>query len=392
MLGKWQGAGSLCRAAPLKRSGAALGGCGGQRRRRRCAIGKAPLSACSPGWTGPVGRREGSAIRTATSPRAGTSLRRPQREPGHGTRGERSRRRRSGESARPSGGTQPFCGNGAGPGHPFLGRPLPASPRRPARRPLPFPRRGRDARGGGARAARPHSPPGGSLRPPSSSGGSSGGNRCVPETEAREEVRSREEETVPFPGGGAGCGPGISPVPGRGFQCFVDLAVWRGRVAERGRHTGRVMWEGHGTSSPGAQRPLHSPWPPALSPEEWPSCFPRLQGRKMSQGATLHSKEPSRGQTHWAFCHCQFGPVSVPTDHFNIVKFGAQSQVSYYLNVTAVVPTTAPRLHIFQHRIGKKLWTWSPSTVLVVHHSSVLFVHYLANSSCVTLGITALYV
>lgn len=105
-----------------------------------------------PGGQGRWDRREGSAIRTATSPRAGTWLRRPQREPGHGTRGERSRRGRSGESARPSGGTQPFCGNGAGAGagHPFpapdrafsLGDPFP--PRHGAQRVAPSPPLGAD--------------------------------------------------------------------------------------------------------------------------------------------------------------------------------------------------------------------------------------------------------
>ncbi|XP_041335740.1 translation initiation factor IF-2-like [Pyrgilauda ruficollis] len=166
--------------------------------------GSAP---CPPARVGRAGGKKGglSCPDSHEPPcRDEPPLRRPRDEPGHGTRGERSRGGRSGAlprrtavSARRRHEALPREWSRTRTPLPrprpcfLLGRPLPASPRPPARCPIPSPRRGRGAGGGGARAARPHSPPGGRLRPPASSGGggSSSGSRRVPETEAREEVR-----------------------------------------------------------------------------------------------------------------------------------------------------------------------------------------------------------
>lgn len=271
----------LCHAAPPKRAEphrAAAAGSG--------ASGDAPLERlCSlPARPGGQGRWEGGRAQLSGQPRApvpGHRCGARGANPGTGLAGsapaeDGAERSRGGRPFRPGGGTKPSRGNGAGPRHPFPPptvlsprAPLPASPRPPARRPIPSPRRGRGAGPAGARAARPHSPPGGRLRPPSScgGGGSSGssGSRRVPETEAREEVRSRQGETAPFPGGGGGCAPGVSPAP-----CRAWVSVPRKPRRVTGTRCG--AGSSHGRSNAGRTRRRRprgsapSPLPVAASP------------------------------------------------------------------------------------------------------------------------------
>lgn len=303
MLGERQGAGSFCHAAALKRAEphrAIAAGSAAGRDAPRGRLRSLPARPCGQGRR--EGRMEGGLScpdsheppcrDIAAAPAAQTRAR--------DTRGALPRRMERRARPAPRRHAALPRGDGARTGHLLpapdrafsSGGPFP--PRHGPRPGAPCPPLGADGVRGaaGARAARPHSPPGGRLRPPSSSGGSTGGSggssgtRRVPETEAREEVRSCRGETAPFPGGGGGCGPGDAErgfprargIAGRGSLCLVNPAEGRGRGAERGHHTGRVNAGRTRHRQPRAPRPPRSPWPPALGPRSDPAVLRAFTG------------------------------------------------------------------------------------------------------------------